>query len=115
MEMLERWATANNMVVNKAKCGVLPITRSAFSNEREVNGYPVVREYKYLGMVLNGRLDLKEHCKMINKKAAFISYRLYKLRIKDDTKINVNLFKVFLMPSYRMAFTAYDRLTERDK
>jgi hypothetical protein len=113
--ILERWATENNMIINKAKSGILPITGSRFSREREVSNYPVVQEYKYLGLMLNGRLDLQEHCKLINKKAAYLSCRLHKLRFKDDTRINMNLFRVFLMPSYRMAYTAYDRLSERDK
>lgn len=64
---------------------------------------------------MNGKLDLREHLKLINKKAAFISYRLYGLRLKDDTRINMNFFRVFIMPSYRMAFTAYGHLNERDK
>ena len=115
IQVIEEWSNDNNMTINKSKCGILPVTISRFTTERDVNGYPVVESYKYLGLVMNGRLDLKEHCKLINKKAAFISSRLYGLRLKDDLRTNMNLFKVFIMPSYRMAFTLYDRQNEQDK
>jgi len=65
--------------------------------------------------MLNGRLDLKEHKMLINKKAAFISYKLYGLRLKDDLRMNMSAFKVFVMPSYRLAYTLYARQSEDEK
>ena len=74
-------------------------------------GVPVVRTYKYLGMMLNGQLDIKDHLKLINKKANYITYKLYGLRMLDDTRININMFRVFVLPSYRLAHTLYARLS----
>lgn len=34
IEVLERWATENSMIINKAKCGVMCITQSRFTDER---------------------------------------------------------------------------------
>lgn len=65
--------------------------------------------------MLNTRLDLKEHQKLINKKAAFICSRLYGLRKRDDLRLNVNLFKVFILPSYRLAWTLFSRQTEAEQ
>jgi hypothetical protein len=78
-------------------------------------GYPVVECYKYLGMLVNGDLDIKDHLKNINQKANFISFKLYGLRKLDDIKLNRNMFKTFIMPSYRLAFTLYARLSTAHK
>jgi hypothetical protein len=103
------------MVINKTKSGILPINGSAFRVGEVVDGYPVVASYRYLGLMLNGRLDLTEHKKLINRKAGFICHKLYGLRKRDDLRINVNLFKVFIMPSYRLAWTLYSRQSEEEK
>lgn len=110
-EVLKQWSEERNMLINKAKSGILPIEGSRLSVGGALNGYPVVETYKYLGVMLSGRLDVKEHCKLINRKAAFISGRLFGVRLKDDLRTNMNLFKVLIMPSYRMAYTLYPRLS----
>jgi hypothetical protein len=115
--LVEEWAGRNNMEVNRAKSGVLNISGSSVRPGEEVGGYPVVKTYKYLGLMLNGQLNLKDHLKTINRKANFIAYRLYGIRKIDDLRLNTNMFRTFVMPSYRLAFTLYARLnaTERAK
>ena len=111
--VIEQWCADNNMIVNKAKSGILPVCNSRYEGTSDVNGYPVGSCYKYLGLMLNGRLDLKDHLKCINKKVNYIAYRMYALRALDDTRLNVSLFKTFAMPLYRLAYTLYDKLPER--
>lgn len=60
---------------------------------------------------MNGALNMSDHLKAINKKAGFISHRLYGLRLLDNLKVNRNMFQTFVMPSYRLAFTQYSRLS----
>lgn len=61
MEIIEGWSAANNMEVNRRKSGILVINGSGFRTGTEVRGYPVVSSYKYLGLRVNGRLDLEDH------------------------------------------------------
>lgn len=56
---------------------------------------------------MDSKLSLKSHLKYISKKISFITYKLYGLRLLDNLKLSINLFKVFLMPLYRLAFTVY--------
>jgi hypothetical protein len=77
-----------------------------------LGGYPVVGLYKYLGLLVNGRLDLRDHLAQINRKAGFIAHRLYGLRSIDNLRLNINLFTTFVMPHYRLAFTLYARQSE---
>lgn len=112
---IDRWSAANNMEVNRRKSGVLVISGSALRVGDELAGYPVVSSYKYLGLHLNGRLDLRDHLMAINRKAGFLSHKLYGIRILDDLKLNRNLFFTFIMPSYRLAFTQFSRLSTAER
>jgi hypothetical protein len=97
------------MEVNRAKSGILAINGVNLSPGTEAHGYPVVETYKYLGLLMNGKLDLKDHLKLINRKANFTAYRLYGLRKLDDVKLNMSMFKLCIMPVYRLAHTLYAR------
>ena len=39
----------------KKKSGIIPIKFEISDGLEEINGFPVLKEYCYLGMVLNGR------------------------------------------------------------
>jgi hypothetical protein len=69
-----------------------------------VRGYPVVTQYRYLGVVLQSDLSIDAHLKAIEAKVNFITYRTLLIRLKAQMKTNVNLFKCFIMPQYRLAF-----------
>jgi hypothetical protein len=113
--LVEEWAERNNMEVNRAKSGVLNISGSSVRPGEEIGGYPVVKTYKYLGLMLNGQLNMKDHLKAINRKANFIAHRLYGIRRIDDLRMNMNMFRTFVMPSYRLAFTLYARLNAAER
>jgi hypothetical protein len=52
--IVEEWARNTNMEVNRRKSGILPIDGSGFRVGEEIDGYPVVGSYKYLGLLMNG-------------------------------------------------------------
>jgi hypothetical protein len=43
------------LIVNKKKSGIIPIKFEISDGLEEINGFPVLKEYCYLGMVLNGK------------------------------------------------------------
>lgn len=98
------------MKVGKTKCGIMPVRGSSFQIGVDYNGYPVIKSYKYLGLVLSNDLSAGEHLKIINQKFNFLSYKLSAIRKKDFLKLNLRLFKVFVMPMYRLAYTQYPRM-----
>ena len=56
MDVVQEWCTANGMEVNKKKSGVMPIHNKS-GCESTIDGYPVKNQYKYLGIMLDTRLD----------------------------------------------------------
>lgn len=68
------------MKVNREKSGIMCIHGGNIVVGQDVRGYPVKSSYKYLGLNLNGTLDLREHLSYINKRAGFVCSRLIGVR-----------------------------------
>ena len=71
-------------------------------DEKELFGYPVVREYKYLGGWINDKLKVAGHVKHVERKIDFVSHKLTPIRMLKDLRLNVNLFRTMCMPLIRM-------------
>ena len=54
LSVVEKWCVSNNMSLNKNKSGIMKLCLS-LSKDSEIGttimGFPVVKEYKYLGIV----------------------------------------------------------------
>lgn len=72
----------------------------------------MVTQYKYLGLIVDNKLSIEPHLKAILVKYNFIAYKLIGVRMKDNLKFNINMFKVFILPLYRLAYTLYARQNE---
>ncbi len=66
-----------------------------------------VESYKYLGTVVDGTLNLKEHLQMISKKAMFVYFRLTPFRKVRDMKFNSNAFTIYIKPYFKLLHTVY--------
>lgn len=115
--IIEKWSSETNMVVNKAKCGVLEVPVRASSKDpvlvfqREYWGYPVVDNYKYLGTMLDRTLDLGAHISMIGRKVAWLTARMTPVRNLKDLRLNLNLYKTLIEPLVSMGIAIYLRTT----
>jgi exonuclease III len=71
----EAWAATNGAQINKKKCGLLRITKRETSiGIRELEGIPLLHEYKYLGLPLDQSFTLKFLIEMIRRRTkAFVS------------------------------------------
>jgi hypothetical protein len=56
IDLLEKWATENEIAVNKKKSGILVVDNDK-NNMHQYKGYPVKVTYKYLGIKLNSQLS----------------------------------------------------------
>ena len=52
-QQIQNWCTTNRLEVNHKKSGVMQIRkdrRTPSGDEKEINGYPIVQSYEYLGV-----------------------------------------------------------------
>lgn len=106
VKTVEEWCINNNMLTNSRKSGVMFLdwkrTSAAGLEEKELFGYPVVREYKYLGGWINDKLKVASHLAHMERKVLFVTHKLTPIRLIKDLRLNINLFRTMCMPLYRM-------------
>ena len=59
--------------------------------------------------MMNTRLNTRDHLDYIHPKISFLTNRLTPVRLKRDTKLNLNLFRVFVLPLYRLVANNYEK------
>ena len=64
--ILEKWSKLNDIKVNKNKSGIMLINRK--EEDVEIEWYPVITEYKYLGIMIDNKLKITKHIGNIDKK-----------------------------------------------
>ncbi len=75
LAITETWAASNGAQINKKKCGLLRVTkRETPIGIRELEGIPLLHEYKYLGLPLDQSFTLKFLVEMVKRRTkAFVS------------------------------------------
>ncbi len=67
----------NGALLNKKKCGILPIRRREIaSTKKDIGGVPIVLECKYLGVPLDSALTLKHLLTLLKGKVKKFSQRI---------------------------------------
>jgi hypothetical protein len=67
IDTLDKWSSENDIMINKKKSGVMIIDCEK-SSRKDIRGYPVKVNYKYLGVILNAAIDPRGSVILINKK-----------------------------------------------
>jgi hypothetical protein len=73
------------MVVNKRKSAIVPFFSrnvKAFMRRKNMEGFPIQEEYKYLGSIISRNLKIEPHLKYIEKKINFITFKLCPIRMR---------------------------------
>lgn len=60
IRLVQDWADANNMVINKRKSGIM-VMDGPHPPPSSTMGYPIVQSYKYLGQHVTPELNLNSH------------------------------------------------------
>ena len=55
IDIIQNWSTRNKILVNKKKSGIMVLNDTGVSITL-VREYPIIKEYKYLGVMINNRL-----------------------------------------------------------
>ena len=58
------------MIVNKKKSGIIyhRVRSKKIKKKKMYHGYPIVSEYKYLGVIIDSKLSFKQHIEQMRKK-----------------------------------------------
>ncbi len=65
--------------------------------------------------MLTPSLKLEDHIKHILPKIVFLRNKLHPVLVTGNARYNVNAFKVFILPLYRLAMPFYDMASDQDK
>ena len=65
--IIDKWSILNGIKVNKNKTEII-ILKNGIKEKDNIDGYPIIREYKYLGILINFKMNIQNHIGMINKK-----------------------------------------------
>ena len=60
-DILDKWSIENGIKINKLKSGIMLIKGT--ENDEYIRDYPVIKEYKYLGILINNKLGINKHNK----------------------------------------------------
>ena len=64
ISIVETWTEGNDITVNYKKSGIMYLN-SSFEQGKTFCLYPVVREYKYLGVLIDSKLLVKKHTNIV--------------------------------------------------
>ena len=67
IKIIDKWSKLNGINVNKNKSGIM-ILKNDIKEKDNIDGYPIIREYKYLGILINFKMNIQNHIGIINKK-----------------------------------------------
>ena len=101
------------MLINKKKSALMLI--KGRNSESTIDEYPVVNSYRYLGTELDRNCDVMTHVKTISPKINFLTFRFGVLRHRNNMKLNINLFEIFIKPLFRLGYTLYKMAATKAK
>lgn len=123
LQSIESWAGQNNLMISKKKSAILEFIhrrarKTILKVGSEIDGYPVVDKYKYLGTWLNQKLTLDDQMEHIVKKTYFIRSKLTPSLFNASLDLRKNLWQIFVVPLYEFALPLYaaeNAVTKKEK
>lgn len=94
------------MEINKTKSSIIYFNQE-IDPQPSIRNIPVSHSYKYLGLILNKQLSITQHLDYIQRKILFINNQLTPIRRLHRTHTTINLFKLFILPQYRLGFSLF--------
>ena len=68
---MEKECNKLGLAINKSKSAIMRLhtrSRNPIAHVKSIRGYPVVEQYKYLGIIINNKAGLAEEIETRNKK-----------------------------------------------
>lgn len=116
------WLCRNYLGINVQKTKCMVLGKRGFRDEAETRHTVVlmgsslewVKNYKYLGVIIDNSLSFKSHVEYINNKIAKKVNLLYKLRKTLSKTAKELLFKLLLVPHIRYCSTILSMISKRE-
>ena len=67
IKIIDKWTILNGIKVNKKKSGIMILKNDA-NDGNEIEDFPIIKEYKYLGITIDNKMRINSHIGMIDKK-----------------------------------------------
>jgi len=118
---VKSWCQKANILLNPTKSGILEVVprRGKISLDvgTKISDIPVVQSYRYLGLLLDGKLTGDLHIQQMNKKIYFLNEKLAPLLTKVSLDYRINLWKALVRPLYNssIAIMYHNNLTRINK
>ena len=61
INIIDKWSTLNKIKVNKLKSGIMILKNNDNANENNIEEYLIINEYKYLGILINDKMNIQKH------------------------------------------------------
>ena len=74
---IEKWRILNGININKKKRSIMILKSTGDRNE--IEGYPIIKQYKYLDITFDNKMKINSHIDIINKKLSEYFTRNYVL------------------------------------
>ena len=72
IQNLKNAAKEFNLIINYKKSGIFLCKQKNKNELKEVEGIPVVQEYKYLGILINNKGKLNNHIRELQLRAVYL-------------------------------------------
>lgn len=76
IKIIKQWTEDNQMQINHKKSGIMFLRKKDYKEETELLKYPIVTNYKFLGITMDYKLCLKDHREKTQKKINYIINRI---------------------------------------
>ena len=76
--------------------------------ELQKSKFPIQDRYKYLGAQISSNLKLDNECVELKKKINWLTMKLTPIRIQNNLKLNINLWKVLCIPSIKLSLLNFN-------
>jgi hypothetical protein len=77
--LLSKWSKVNDIHINYKKSGIMRLKGSRFLPDTELLGFPVVRDYKYLGVTIDDRMTCPKQIHIVSGRIDMYFKRNYML------------------------------------
>jgi len=104
IKLIESWCNQTNIQLNPLKSGVLEIipnwSKPLLKVGETISGIPIVETYRYLGLIMDNRLNGVHQEKKMIQKVNFLQHRLSPLLGQVSLDYRINLWKLLVRPLF---------------
>ena len=72
---------------------------------KEIEGIPIRKKAKYLGVTYDKELNIKKSLEAIKPKERYVFMSLYRLLKSSNFRTRYNLWIIFMKPLYRLTYS----------